>query len=217
MGPLCRRRLILLALILMLTAFVAHRPTAGEVPAKPFPLASTLARLDGWHLIGQTPLEANVIEGLQLDDYAFLSYARGGDLVSLYVGYYFSADKVGAPHHPLVCFSGQGWELSDVGHAKFRLRDGRQLPVAVMTASRDVDRQYIVYWFQAEEEAASGPFGQKLRLIRQRLLHGGEQSAFVRLSLPAGERSEEECRRAMEEFVRAFYPTFLTYIQGRPA
>lgn len=215
MGPFCRRRLTALAICFVLAALVANRPVQGEVRAKPLPLAEALARVDGWRLVGQNPLGPEVVAELRLDDYAFLTYARGGDQVSLYIGYYFTAAKVGAPHHPLVCFTGQGWELSEVDRTEFRLADGRRLPVAVMSAGRDQERQYIAYWFQAQEETAPGPFAQKLSLTRQRLLHGGEESAFVRISLPAGERNEEECRRTAEEFVRAFYPAFLSYIQGQ--
>lgn len=218
MGPILRTRLILLTLCLLLVvaAVYGRRPEAEGRKEKVQSLADALAGIDGWRLVRHLPLDPEVVRELQLDDYAFLSYTDGRELVSLYIGYYLTAEKVGAPHHPMVCFSGQGWHLSEVRKEELRLASGAILPCARMTAGRDLEEQFILYWFQAGGEATSGPFRQKLSLARQKFLNGAPESAFVRISLPTGGRPVEECRQVVQGFVDKFYPVFLAYIHGQP-
>ena len=213
MGRGLRGKLILLLLCLGLTAVPVLRHSAAAVKGKTQHLETVLASIPGWEVIRRIPLDPQVVEDLKLDDYAFLSLSNGRDVVSLYVGYYFSADKVGAPHHPLVCFSGQGWQLSPVTGDQLNLAGGESLSFATMTASRDLEDVYLAYWFQAHDETAASPFMQKLRLARDRLLNGFEDSAFVRVSLPVGEKTPAQCRRLVEDFLQAFYPVFLTYVR----
>ena len=68
-----------------------------------------------------TPLGPKIVKALELDDYANQSYSDGKDTISLYIGYYFTAKKVGAAHDPLVCFPGQGWVVSDTQKDKIVL------------------------------------------------------------------------------------------------
>jgi EpsI family protein len=207
--------LILLLVFLGLTAVpVLYRPQAA-VNAHAPSLAAALSHLPGWRMVRQFPLDPRVIEELKPDDYAFLSYSNGGTVVSLYVGYYTSSAKVGAPHHPLVCFSGQGWELSPISKERLTLADGHILSFASMTAGLDLENIYLTYWFQAHDEAVDSPLLQKITLARKRLFDRQEDNAFVRVSLPMGDKSPAECRRLVEDFLQAFYPVFLTYIRER--
>ncbi|MFA5515338.1 MAG: exosortase C-terminal domain/associated protein EpsI [Desulfuromonadales bacterium] len=207
--------MILLLLCLSLTATPVLRQTrAGEV-TKPVSLTEALMFVPGWQVLQRIPLDPGVIEELKPDDYAYLAYTNGSAAVSLYIGYYFSATKVGAPHHPLVCFTGQGWELSPVTRQQLTLAEGQTLSFASLTAGLDLQNMYIGYWFQAHDEAISSPFGQKLSLARKRFFDQGEENAFVRVSMPIGTQSPAECRRLVEDFLQAFYPVFLTYIRER--
>ncbi len=215
MGKPYRGKLILLLVLLGVTAVPAlYRPPAA-VNAHASSLASVLSNLPGWRMVRQFPLDPKVIDELKPDDYAFLSYSNGRAEVSLYIGYYNSSAKVGAAHHPLVCFSGQGWELSPITKEKLALPTGPILSFASMTAGRDLENIYLTYWFQAHDEAVDSPLRQKIALARKRFFDRQEDNAFVRVSLPMGERSPAECRRLVEDFLQAFYPVFLTYIRER--
>jgi EpsI family protein len=213
MGRQYRRRLILLLGCLVLTALPVLWQPAGRAAGSAPPLAAAIGVLPGWQVVRQHPLDPRVIAELQPDDYAFLSYSNGQAILSLYVGYYATADKVGAPHHPLVCFSGQGWQLTPIVREKLRLPDGQELSLASTTASLEVEKLYLTYWFQAHDMAVDSPFRQKLSLARAKFFDRHEDNAFVRVSVPMGDRSPAECRQLVEDFLQAFYPAFLSYIR----
>lgn len=206
------KAVILIGCLLATAALLDRAPSAGVKEAGE-PLAAALARIPGWHLVRANPLDPAIRADLQLDDYSFAVFSDGRDQVALYVGLYRRAEKVGEAHHPLVCFSGQGWAISSLRREEVRLENGEEVAWATMTARREVEQEYVAYWFQAHDEANASPFRQKIALVRQKLLAGREDSAFIRISFPVRDRAAEECRRLAVAFLNAFYPVYLDYVR----
>ena len=179
------------------------------------PLREVLSDINGWASTGFVPLNPEIVKNLQLDDYVNERFSNGKDIVSLYIGYYLGLEKIGAAHDPLVCFPGQGWELSGIQKGKLSLEPNRCAPIeySSMEASNGTDREWIVYWFQSYDRATPDTLSQKLTSLWQKMLHQREDSAFVRLSMSLGNRSTEESRQPLFDFVRSFYPGFLAYVR----
>ena len=179
------------------------------------PLREVLSGIDGWVRTEYVPLNPELVKNLQLDDYVNEHFSNGKDIVSVYIGYYFGLEKIGAAHDPMVCFPGQGWELSGIQKGKLSLEANRSslIEYSSMEASNGTDREWIVYWFQSYDRATPDTLSQKLTSLWQKMLHQREDNAFVRLSISVGNRPPEEPRQVLFDFIRAFYPGFLAYVR----
>jgi hypothetical protein len=105
-------KIIILIICFALTSIVIYRHPSSQAVKKPVQLNQALTDIKGWAFRGHTPLEPKIVKALELDDYANQGYSNGSDTLFLYIGYYFTAKKVGAAHDPLVCFPGQGWVVT---------------------------------------------------------------------------------------------------------
>jgi EpsI family protein len=215
MGTVSPFRVILLSILLAATAFLVYgRMEAGSAPTPKVPLRQAFDRVNGWSGGGNQPLSDQVVDLLKLDDYLFRSFAKGAQTVTLYVGYYRTAGKVGAAHEPLVCFQGQGWGIVERSHGRCTLAgaSGLTLSYASMIAERQGERELIIYWFQTNGRSSVNTFSQKVDMVRDRLFGHGEDNAFVRITTPIGNGSPATARKRVFDFVEAFYPAFNRYM-----
>jgi len=207
-----RAKLLVLVVLLAMTSLVVHaveswRPAAqAEEPS----LREIFSTVRGWSSGPNIPLSPTVVTALDLDDYLFRSYRRATGQVTLYIGYYRTARKVGASHDPLVCFQGQGWQVRDRAHGEYQLRGTPSLTIsyASMVAERGADRELVLYWFQTRHRTWSNTFAQKLDIFWQRIWGRSEENAFVRLHAPLRGRPPEVVKREILDFLESFYPTF---------
>jgi len=215
MGTLNSGRIILLIALLLVTAFVVYVPLSDDRPLKvKAPLREAFADIKGWNATGNALLDENVERALELDDYLFSGYERGDKIVSLYIGYYRSAAKIGAAHDPLVCFSGQGWRTGGHVRGKYALRalPGLQIAYSSMLAENAGERALILYWFQTNGRTSSNSFSQKIDMISDRIFKRGEDNAFVRITTPLGNEVPEVARKRIFDFIDTFYPAFHSYM-----
>ena len=82
-----------------------------------------------------------------------------------------------------------------------------------MVAHRGLQKELIIYWFQSYDKTNPDTFSQKTTSLYQKVFHHREDNAFVRISAFVGEKSLAECREAIFEFIRSFYPIFLNYVK----
>lgn len=215
MGQHAVRASIIIAL-LVVTGILIHRAQGSTAIQRSQPLRRVIDKVEGWRSVGEIPLDSAVIQSLDLDDYLNHAYTDGTKTVALYVGFYSTSRKIGAAHDPLVCFSGQGWTVSGHKQGELSLTDSPTTTISFteMTAERRQEKQLIAYWFQAYDRSTPDTFSQKVSSAWQRLAKGRGENAFVRLSMPIGSASEEECRETIHRFMRAFYPVFMSFVQG---
>ncbi len=219
MGSVSPARIIALIVLLAATAFFVHggldKDSSQEVGRAP--LREAFAMIEGWAPDGDQILDEQIINGLMLDDYLFRRYRRGPEKVNLYVGFYMTAKKVGAAHDPLVCFNGQGWRIGERAEGRFHLSNipEHSLSYSIMTAERGVDREMIVYWFQANGTASATTLGQKIDMVRGRLGGLGGKNAFVRITTQIDDGKQDEAKKRISTFIESFYPQFLRFMAGK--
>jgi EpsI family protein len=208
-------RLAILSALLVVAALLVRLPseksTAKTVKE---PLQQAFANVEGWVVTARFPMEARIVEALMLDDYLFQSFEHGKDFVTLYIGYYRTAKKVGAAHDPLVCFQGQGWQLKNRRRGDYVLTRDPKLNISYssMIAERQDQRELIVYWFQANGKASANTYSQKSAMFRDRLFGRGEDNAFVRISVPIGDEAPDVASKKIFAFIEDFYPAFYRYV-----
>ena len=175
-------------------------------------LASVLNNISGWQVAGDVPLDASIVKELELDDYIYQRFQKYSHVVTLYIGYYLKQTKIGAAHDPLVCFPGQGWVLSEQGQGSLHVPQfSKVVEYATMTATRGVEKERILYWFQAADTAVATTFNQKIAAFVSKIEGKGGESAFVRMSCSV-HKANGDCDMAMRDFAASFYPRFHRFV-----
>jgi len=205
---------IVLILCLAGTGFLVTLKPVSDTTKKSEALSNELLPLSHQYKTSKNRLSLNVIEALNLDDYMFQTYSSGAVPVTLYVGYYFSGEKIGAAHDPQVCYPGQGWTLSNKKQKTFHLKDGEKINYSSIIAELDGKKELIVYWFQIDSETADNTLSQKIFLFKNKLFQHGESSAFVRISTPLNDTTLQNAEKSIHNFIEDFYPLFLKYIKN---
>ena len=212
MGRVSSTKIVVLATCFALASIFVYWHRSAEVVSKHIPLREALSDIKGWRSDQFIPLDQEIAKALELDDYANQSYSNGHATVFLYIGYYLTAKKIGAPHSPLVCFPGQGWVISDAEEISLKIGENN-IQVSRMIVTKGQKRQLVMYWFQAFDKTFSGTFIQKMYSLWAKMLYHREDNAFVRVSIPMGSQSIEEVFDTGTEFIEAFYRRFLKYVK----
>lgn len=216
MGRAGYKKIILVTLCFMLTAYAIYQKPVQRVDVKKTFLSRALEDIEGWQLYQRAPIDDKIVNALELDDYVNQQYIDGNESVFLYIGYYKTTKKLGALHDPMVCFPGQGWTVSDNKKDQLVLNQdtGEKISFSSMIATKGSQRQLVVYWFQSYDEAKPDTFSQKITSFLKRIRNKGEDNAFVRITVQMGDKNLLESRKTILKFVRVFYPVFLDYIKG---
>ena len=200
-------RLIYVVLCLAIAAFFIYFRPPAETHDIKIPLSQAFSMVGGWKTIGDASMQQDIVDALELDDYLFRSYTNDQRVVSLYIGYYRSAAKVGAAHSPLVCFPGQGWEISVPQKVNFR-QEEETVNLEKLLVRKGQQRELLLYWFQSYDMTSSGTFWQKVQNFWARLNSNPADNAFVRVSVAIEGESVEAAYQTAIDFIGDFYPLF---------
>lgn len=215
MGKQKLNQSIVLVLILSFTVFFVYWRTDSNEVIKKHKLRTILGPVGAYTIDYESALDQEIYKFLDLDDYTSVGYKKDGISIGLYIGYYYSLEKVSAAHSPLVCFPGQGW---DVGQLKTdNLKVGEHtVNFAEMTATLAGSKQLILYWYQAYEQTSPDAYRNKMHAFVNKIISNRQEHAFVRVSVDAAAIGEENARQVGINFIRAFYPAFLSYVKDEP-
>ncbi len=179
---------------------------------KKISLREALTGLQGYRVARYITLEDDVYNFLDLDDYIFADYVSDKGKANLFIGYYFSSDKVSAAHSPLVCFPGQGWDITPPSWNTLYIGKN-EIGYAEVTATFGEEKELVFYWYQAGERTNPQVYQNKIYTIYNKLFNGDGQHAFVRITVPLTDSSRDQAEQVAHDFMRTFYPKFLTYIR----
>lgn len=213
MGNKKQNKLIVLILLLLVTCYLVYRPTTVEEVNKPLQLQNILGPVDGYRVVAFTPLDTDIISFLDLDDYTQTRYEKEGQFVDLFIGYYYTLDKISAAHSPLVCYPGQGWTITQPVVNKLRIGSS-VINYKEIGASLEGRKDIVLYWFQAHDKTTTKPFMNKFNTLVNQIVGKKQEHAFVRVSVPLGKSSMKNARTVAEEFMFDFYPAFLAFINN---
>ena len=209
-------RLIIVCLLLLATAVAtAYIPLSRSPREKDRTLSQYLSELGGWSSFEHAAMSVNIQDFLTTDDSLFTTYRKGDREVDVYIGYYFTSDKIGKPHSPLVCFPGQGWKVSNEKKRTLILKGKEKslLHVNSFLVQKGQDRQLVLFWFQAYDCSCADTFSQKIIALWNKIRHGREDNAFVRVSTACDNKDVATSLSEASEFLEVFYPAFLRYIK----
>jgi len=215
------RRVIALFACLVVSAGVIARADRPEIVPLRQPLQRVPLKIDDWSGNNDAPFSRDVLAVLGVDDYLTRIYrsSRGGG-VGLYVGYYESQRQGDTMHSPQNCLPGAGWEpvsnrLIDLA-APARVAAGGRIAVNRYLIQKGLDRQLVLYWYQAHGRVVASEYWGKFYLIADAFRLNRTDGAIVRVTAPVGTEPQDEgaAESRAINFIEGLLPLLPDYLPG---
>ena len=193
--------------------------------AEPVPIRQTLDRfpvsVGGWSGTPTAPFTKDILDVLGVDDYLTRIYftANRAEGAGLYIGYYQSQRQGDTMHSPLNCLPGAGWEPVSKSYLKIDVpqdEGSRQIEVNRYMIRKGLDRQLVLYWYQAHDRVVASEYWGKVYLVADAVRMNRTDGALVRVTVPVGTDEAGAGERAAEasaiRFVQALFPHLNDYL-----
>jgi EpsI family protein len=127
------------------------------------------------------PIDSAAIDLIKPDFYIYRNYALDGQNINVFIGHYETLEKSDLAHSPLVCYPGQGWEITEKNRIEFKVSQ-RNIEFASMTVQKGAQENLVVFGYRTEKLITGSIIKARLHLIKERILNNSERSAFIRFS-----------------------------------
>jgi EpsI family protein len=213
MGKVINKKLAILCGIFLSTSLIAMRINSPVGPPIKPTLKSYFHKIDEYETIRHFDLSEKAYQMLNLDDYLFIDQRLKRQRINLYVGYYYSSGKARASHSPLVCYPSQGWEIIEPA-VKKKYRSGQHdIHYNEIVTAKGNRKELVLYWYQSYFSTNTDIYMNKIDMAYNRLFYGHDQHAFIRIAVPILDQSLREAETSALDFITAFYPKFLTFVE----
>lgn len=177
-------RLWTMILVLSASGIGLRLLSHGEAVPIEQPLSTLPLSLGTWQ--GRdVPLEPKQIKAAGVDDYLSRIYVGPGQAaVLLYVGYYRSQRTGQWVHSPKNCLPGAGWEPVVSGRVNVPVSDLSSVPVNQYIIENGLQREYVLYWYQAHGRVIASEYWGKIYLVLDALRLNRTDTSLVRITLP---------------------------------
>lgn len=207
------RKLSVLIILFFITCLFVYFPRQPSATVQRLSLQSQLAEIEGYHVADNIRIQEDIYNFLDLDDYIFADYLGKGSKINLFIGFYYTADKISAAHSPLACFPGQGWAINKPVYREISI-DGHNIKYAEIIATREDKKELVLYWYQAEKKTTPHVYLNKINTIINKVTIGDEQHAFVRVTVSIADSSYKKARKEATHYIQSFYPKFLKFFEA---
>jgi EpsI family protein len=212
LGHTRERKLIILAVVFLATCFAVYDSAERGKGGAHIALKDSLGTFAGYTIDGDVDLGTDLSQYLDLDDYTFTGYRAGdGSKVTLFVGYYYSAEKVSAAHSPFACYPAHGWAIEQPVLQQLVVR-GQTINYAEIVAAQEEKKELVLFWFQAYKSTTSYVFRNKIRVMWNKFATGNQDHAFVRVSVPFADSGYDTAKKTATDFMEVFYPKFIEFM-----
>lgn len=195
-------------LILYTGAFLPKEGAMRRGKAFPFRIGSSVAE--------DVPYDREVIGTLYADDVIYKRFHKNdGPPITLFVALYEGLEKTDFSHSPIVCFTGQGWEIDRQTKEELRLDESKRGRIRVnqLIQTKMGVRMITLFWYQCPRGVFDNRGFMKLSLFYDILLGRSGRNAFVRVTAVVPEKkSVEEEAAFLGDFVREVYPSLSQYV-----
>jgi EpsI family protein len=201
-------------------AAVARAQKTEVVPPRT-PLAQFPMAIADWKGVPEPPFEPAILRILGVDEYVTRAYFGPQRIgVGLYIGYYGSQRQGDTMHSPLNCLPGAGWEAVSNSRTAVSVAPAPGAAPSDVTVNRYVvrkglDRQLVLYWYQAHGRTVASEYWSKFYLIEDAIRLNRTDGALVRVVSPIlGETDADEARAEQigVAFIKSMFPLLQNYL-----
>lgn len=169
-------------------------------------------RILNW-IANEVVYDKEVLSSLSPDKIIYKTYHRDenneGPPITLFLAYYNTLEKADLSHSPIVCFTGQGWEIENTKKLEISLNQSKtqKIKVNAMIQKKLDTTMIVLFWYQSANHVFNNRGIQKISLFFDKLLGKSDSNAFVRVTVNVREgMSIEETTSYLFAFVRDLYP-----------
>ena len=173
-------------------------------------------QIDTWH--GSTSFfTTDQLNALKLSDYFVADYYTDTYVtpVNFYIAYYATQRRDAAPHSPLICMPGSGWEIARL-QPDFIVRDNNNQPVLAVNRAlikNGETTELVYFWFRERGRDLTTSPARKWFLFKDALAKGRTDGALVRIVLPVTTSTpEKNADETLTAFTIKIYPLLKDYI-----
>ena len=178
-----------------------------SVPANR-PLNEIPMTIGDWRMVSQSVMDEQELSVLKPTDTLSRVYVNGaGNRVVFYLGYHGGGPDSGPIHSPKHCLPGGGWQILQQEKKAVAVVGGVVSCVQAVYQQGE-GKVLFLYWFQVKGAVLTNEYALKLAEIKNSILYNRRDSAFIRISVTAGDDVERAVAVA-ERFVRDFYPSIV--------
>jgi EpsI family protein len=197
-------RFWLMAVLLFSSTVCFHMLRHGEAYALRQPLSTLPAQLAGWRS-ENLEFPPRIVAAAGVDEYLYREYFAGETPLYLYIGFYKSQRTGDTIHSPKNCMPGAGWQPVSSGHTSLRAPDGRMLPVNLYIIQKGLDRQLVLYWYQAHGRVIASEYWAKIYMVADSIRMNRTDGALVRITSPLV-GNQEDARKSAVRFAEELLP-----------
>jgi len=193
--------------------FLQLRSRAERLPSHE-DLASFPKQVGDW--VGRDlPIQPTVLEVLGAGEFLLRTYVRAPNEpdISLFLAYFPSQRAGSTIHSPQNCLPGAGWTPLEASRMLLSGPDGRTISVNRYIIARGLDRQLVLYWYQAHGRVVPSEYWAKIYLVADAIRMNRTDGSLVRIITPVdrGETVEQAQLRALA-FTQQALPLLDRYI-----
>ncbi len=212
-GPL-GIRFIPVALLMGVTALFVHgRGTGDQLPPRR-ELASFPDRVGEWKGT-RLNIRAEVLDVLGPGEYSERLYQNPGEdrYVDLFLAYVPNQRTGDWLHSPKHCLPGAGWVPVVANRLSLVRPGGGQITVNRYVIAKGLDRQIVLYWYQAHGRVVASEYWAKVYLVEDAIRLNRTDGALVRVTTPvSGSESLQSGERRAVAFATQLLPILDDYI-----
>jgi EpsI family protein len=209
------KRLILLICILLGAATANYFAASPEKKQVRETLDQFPKILGGWEMISDTKLDYTVIENLKVDDYIMRTYRdKAGNIIGLYVGYFYTQREGKQIHSPRLCLPGAGWGIQEKKVYPLQVA-GDEQPYNVNYFVMDKggeEKQLYLWWYQARGRIYANEYLNKVYIIWDAFTRNRTDGALVRINSPIMNGDVDSAQKIEVEFISLFFDQLNSFI-----
>ncbi|MFA4995208.1 MAG: VPLPA-CTERM-specific exosortase XrtD [Bdellovibrionales bacterium] len=212
------QKLLGVLLILLVLGLIGQKAALAEhkdvLPPRSsfaeFPL-----RIAAWH--GRTnSISSENLKALNLSDYFLADYEaeKISKSVNFYVAYYESQRHNAAPHSPLVCIPGSGWEVVSLisDYPVKDIQGNTLLKVNRAIIKNGQTTRLVYFWYKERGRYLTSTIDRKWYLFRDSLSKGRTDGALVRVDTGMDDDHETEADTILASFLDNALPLLKNYV-----
>ena len=161
-----------------------HKLSHGEPTLPAHPLSAIPTTVDGY-VSRDLGLENRIVDALGVTDFVSRAYMLPGQpYIGLYVGFYRSQRTGSTIHSPKNCLPGGGWAPIQNRTIQITRTDGKSVPVNLYIIQKGLEKQVVLYWYQAHGRVIASEYEGKFYLVVDAIRLNRTDAAIVRITTP---------------------------------
>ena len=175
------------AILLLVAAGVLSARSRPE-PSVPRQEMSQFPRELGDWRSTEVPIGRDVREILGPGDFLSRVYSRGPgqSYVDLFVAYFPTQRTGNSIHSPKNCLPGSGWTPTESSNVLIHRPGGGPVTVNRYIIAKGVDKQLVLYWYQAHARVVASEYWAKYFLVKDAIQLNRTDGSLVRVITPIG-------------------------------